>query len=114
MSGTRRTRAARPPDFTRPVTRAKAKVAAAELAFMARFDAIDAILDGATAHDTMMLCADALAGAMPICCDKHQDEAKADFLRLLNDCMRRRADEEAAEDDSAEAEGDGDPHPHVH
>ena len=56
--------------FKKTVAAAKAKVADAETkAFMARLEAIDAILEGATAHDVMAVCAHALSGASPICCE---------------------------------------------
>jgi hypothetical protein len=46
-----------------------------------------------------MVCAHALAHAMPLCCEKHEDGFKAEFLRVLNDCL-------VEERDAAEAEGD--------
>ena len=43
-------------DFEKTIATAKAKVADAEAkAFMARLEAIDAILEGATTYDVMML-----------------------------------------------------------
>ena len=34
-----------------------------------------------------MACAQAFAHTMPLCCKKHEDEFKAEFLRVLDDCM---------------------------
>ena len=60
----------------------KAKVAKAEIeAFTARLEAIDAILQDASPHDVLTLCARALADVVPNCCEAHQDEFKAEFLR---------------------------------
>jgi hypothetical protein len=78
-------------------------------AFMARGEAIDAILENATAHDAMMLCARALAGVLPTCCGEHKEEAMAEFLRLLSDCTRMRA-----EDEEERGEADEDQPPRVH
>ena len=48
------------------------------------------------------------AVAMPLCCEKHEDEFKAEFLRVLSDCI-------VEEREAAEAEGDdGDAPPQVH
>jgi hypothetical protein len=99
------------PNFKKPVADARTKIAKAEAdAFVARLEALDAILDGAKPSDIMLLAAHALAHAAPLCCDQHQDEFKADFLRKLADCI---AAEERAED-AAEAEADGDAPPQVH
>ena len=48
----------------------------------------------------LLVCAQALAHAFPLCCEKHEDEFKAEFLRVLNDCLD-------GERDAAEAEGEG-------
>jgi hypothetical protein len=92
--------------FKKTVATAKAKVADADTkAFMARLEAIDAILQGATPHDVLTLCAHALAGAAPLCCEAHQDEFKAEFLRVLGEAVEIQQQEqdaaEAAEDDEA-------------
>jgi hypothetical protein len=56
--------------FKKTIATAKAKVAKAEsLAFAARPEAIDAILDGAAPHDVLPLCAHALAEVAPLCCE---------------------------------------------
>ena len=97
-------------NFKKTIAAAKAKVAEAETkAFMARLEAIDAILDGANPHDAMMLCAHALAAVAPNCCEAHQDEFKAELLRMLGDCVALQQEQGAAE-----ADGDGDAPPHVH
>jgi hypothetical protein len=96
-----------PVNFKKTVATAKAKVADAETkAFMARLEAIDAILQGATPHDVALLCAHALAGAAPLCCEAHQDEFKAEFLRMLSECI-------AVQQEQAEAEGDEDDDTHT-
>jgi hypothetical protein len=70
------------------VATAMAKVADAETkAFMARLEAIDAILRDADPHDVLMLAAHALASAAPLCCEAHLDEFKAEFLRVQGDCV---------------------------
>ena len=62
-------------NFKKTIATARAKVAAADAkAFQARFEAIEAILQGASPHDVMMLCAHALAAVAPDCCEAHQDE----------------------------------------
>ena len=92
-------------DFTKVIADAKAKVAKAKTdAFMARFEAIDTILGDAEPYDVLMVCAQALAHAFPLCCEKHEDEFKAEFLRVLGDCI-------AAERDAVEEEGEGDDTP---
>ena len=47
----------------------------------------------------LTLCARALAEVAPTCCEAHQDEFKAEFLRVLNDCVAVRQEQEAAEAD---------------
>jgi hypothetical protein len=95
-------------DFTKVIADAGAKVAKAKTdAFIARLEAIDTILEDAEPYDVLMVCAHALAHAIPLCCEKHEDEFKAEFLRVLNDCT-------AEERDAAEAEGDDDAPPQVH
>lgn len=97
-------------DVAKIVADTKAKVAKAEKeATVARLDAIAAILEGAQPYDVMMICASALAGAAPICCDMHQDEFKADFLRILSDFIAMQAEEDATEGDE-----NGDASPHLH
>jgi hypothetical protein len=54
-----------------------------------------------------MLCAHALAAAVPNCCEAHQDEFKAEFLRALGDCI-------AMDQDAAEAGEDSDAPAQVH
>ena len=96
--------------FKKTVATARAKVADAETkAFMARLEAIDAILEDAPPHDVMRLCAHALAAAVPNCCEAHQDEFKAEFLRVLGDCVAIQQQEQ----DAADA-GDDDAHTSVH
>jgi hypothetical protein len=113
MSGSKplrskRRKAATAADFTKIIADARAKVARAKTdAFMARLEAIDTILEDAEPYDLLTVCAHALAHAMPLCCEKHEDEFKAEFLRVLSDCI-------AEERDAAEAEGDGDAPPQVH
>ena len=94
-------------NFKKTIATAKAKVAKAEIeAFKARLEAVDAILQDASPHDVLSLCAHALAEVAPNCCEAHQDEFKAELLRLLNECVASRE-----EQDAAEADGDDDVHP---
>jgi hypothetical protein len=89
-------------NFKKTVATAKAKVTKAEIeAFAARMEAIDAILQDASPHDVLTLCARALAEVVPNCCEAHQDEFKAEFLRVLSDCVavRQEQDEDEAADD---------------
>ena len=67
------------------------------------------ILHDATPHDVLALCAHALAGVVPNCCEAHQDEFKTELLRVLGDCVAIRQ-----EQDAAEADEDGDVRPQVH
>ena len=91
--------------FKKTIATAKAKVAEAELeAFAARLEAIDAILEDATPHDVLTLCAHALAAAAPLCCEAHQDEFKADLLQALGECVATiQQEQDAAEADDDEA-----------
>lgn len=115
MSGSKplrpkRRKAATMADFTKVIADAREKVAKAKTdAFMARLEAINTILEGAEPYDLLMVCAQALAHCMPLCCEKHEDEFKAEFLRVLNDCI-------VEERDAAEAEGgaDDDTPPQMH
>jgi hypothetical protein len=95
--------------FKKLIADAKAKVADAETnAFMARLEAIDAILEGAAPHDVMMLCAHALASVAPDGCEAHQDEFRTELLQMLSEAV------EMQEQDAAEADGDGAVHTSVH
>lgn len=99
--------------FKRHIATAKAKIAKAESdAFLARLEAIDAILEGATSHDVMMVCAHALAGATPLCCEHHQDEFRAEFLKMLRDFVAMEKEQEDETEAEADA-GDGDAPPPV-
>jgi hypothetical protein len=96
-------------DFKKTIATARAKIADADArAFMARLEAIETILQGATPHDVMTLCAQALVVVVPDCCEAHQDEFRAEFLRV---CVAVQQ-----EQDAAEADGDGEdaPPPYVH
>ncbi len=79
--------------------------AATAAVFMARLEAIDTILDDAEPYDVLMVCAHVLAQVIPLCCEAHEDEFKAEFLRLLSDCI---AQEREFRENVAEAEGQGD------
>jgi hypothetical protein len=99
-------------NFKKTIAIAKAKVAKAEsVAFAARLEAIDAILQGAAPNDVLALCVHAIADVAPNCCEAHQDEFKAELLRVLGDCIAIRQEQEAAE---ASEEEDVDLHPQVH
>jgi hypothetical protein len=97
-------------DFKKTVATAKAKVAKTKsLAFAARLEAMDAILQDAPPHDVLTLCVHSLAEVAPICCEAHQDEFKAELLRALGDCVAIRQEQE-----EAEAGGDDEAHTSVH
>ena len=55
------------------------------------------------------MCARALADVVPNCSEAHQDEFKAEFLRVLSNCIAIRQEQ----DEAAEDKGD-DVHPQVH
>jgi hypothetical protein len=75
-------------DFKKTVAIAKEKVAKAKAqAFMARTEAIDAILEGADPDDVMPLCATALTSISPLCCDQHLEEFRDEFLEKLDLCV---------------------------
>jgi len=97
-------------DFTKVIADARAKIAKAKTEeFAARFEAIDTILQDAEPYDVLLLCAQALARVMPLCCEAHEDEFRAELLRVLSDCL-------AEERDAADGEGEGgdDVTPRVH
>ena len=97
-------------NFKKTIATAKERVAKAEIeAFKAGLEAIDAILQDASPHDVLTLCARALADVAPNCCEAHQDEFKAEFLRVRGDCIAIRQEQEAAE-----ADEDDDAHRQVH
>jgi hypothetical protein len=103
--------------FKKTVAAAKAKVVKAETeAFMARLEAINSIVDGADPNDIMQLCAHVLAHAAPLCCEPHQDEFQAEFLRMLGDClaMEHKLAQEQQQEPDAEPDDDGDAPPRVH
>lgn len=97
--------------FKKVIATAKTKVAAAETkAFMARLEALEAILQNASPHDVLMLCAHALAQVFPDCCEAHQDEFRAEFLRVLSDCVAlQQQEQDAPESDEADADADDTP-----
>jgi hypothetical protein len=100
-----------PADFTKVITDARAKVARAKTdGFMARLEAVDAILEDAEPYDVLTVCAHVLAQVMPLCCEAHEDEFKAEFLQILSNCV----DQERDAADAAEAEGDAGAPPQVH
>ena len=103
--------------YKKTIAAAKVKVVKAETeAFMARWEAIESILDGADPNDVMLLCAQALAHAAPLCCEPHQDEFQAEFLRMLGDCiaMEHKLAQERQDESDAEPDDDGDAPPQVH
>jgi hypothetical protein len=85
-------------NFKKTIAATKAKVAKADAkAFQARFEAIEAILQGASPDDVMLLCARFLAAVAPDCCEAHQDEFTTEFLRILADCAALQQEQDAAE-----------------
>jgi hypothetical protein len=98
----KRGKAAARADYTEIIADAAVKVARAQNdAFVARLDAIDTILEDADPYDVLMVCAHVLAQVMPLCCEAHEDEFKAEFLQILGDCVEH-------ERDAAEGEGGAD------
>jgi hypothetical protein len=98
-------------DFRKTVATAKAKVAKAEaVALAARQEALDAILQDAPPQDVMTLCVRALGEIAPTCCEAHQDDFKAELLRVLGDLVAIRQEQKAAEADA----DDDDAHTSVH
>jgi hypothetical protein len=85
--------------FTKTIADARAKAEA----FIARLEAVDTILEDAEPHDVLMVRAHVLAQVIPLCCEAHEDEFKAELLQVLSDRTARERD--AVE---AEAEGEGD------
>ena len=81
--------------------------------FIARLEAIDTILEDAEPYDVLMVCAHVLAQVIPLCCEAHEDEFKAELLRVLSDCTAQERDVVEAEAE-AEGEGDDDAPPQVH
>ena len=97
-------------DFKKTFATARAKISKAEIeVYAARLEAIDEILRDASPNDVLTLCARALAEVAPDCCEAHQDEFKAELLRVLSDCVAIRQ-----EQDEAEAGGDDEAHTSVH
>jgi hypothetical protein len=97
-------------DFKKTLATASAKISKAEIeTYAARLEAIDEILRDASPNDVLTLCARALAEVAPDCCEAHQDEFKAELLRVLSDCVAIRQ-----EQDEAEAGGDDEAHTSVH
>jgi hypothetical protein len=104
-----RRKAAAAADFAQAMADARAKVARAEThVFIARLEAVDTILEDAEPYDVLMVCAHVLAQDIPLCCEAHEDEFKADLLRVLSDCTAQERDAVEAE---AEGEGDDDAPP---
>jgi hypothetical protein len=103
-----RRNAAATADFTKAIADAREKVARAKTdAFSAQLEAVDTILEDAEPYDVLMVCAHVLAQVIPLCCEAHDDEFKAELLRVLSDCTARERDAVKAEAE-AEAEGEGD------
>jgi hypothetical protein len=104
----KRRKAAGTADFTKVIADASKKVAKAKTdAFEARLEAVDTILEDAEPYDVLLVCAQVLAHAFPLCCETHEDEFKSEFLRVLNDRI-------VEERDTPEAEGLDDTPPQMH
>jgi hypothetical protein len=85
-------------DFTKTIAAARTKVAKAKInAFIARLEAVDTILEDAEPYDVLMVCARVLAQVIPLCCEAHEDEFKAELLRVLSDCTAQERDAVEAE-----------------
>ncbi|HEY2598863.1 MAG TPA: hypothetical protein VGJ79_10350, partial [Candidatus Dormibacteraeota bacterium] len=61
-------------------------------------------------NNVLALCAHALAGAAPLCCEAHQDEFKAALLQAIGECVEIIQQEQ----DAAEEAEDDDAHTSVH
>ena len=98
MSGSKpvrpkRRKAAPTTDFTKVIADAGTKVAKAKTdAFIARLEAIDTILEDAEPYDVLMVCAHVLAQVIPLFCEVHEDEFKAELLRVLSDFTAQERD----------------------
>jgi hypothetical protein len=107
-------KAAATADFAKAIADSRAKVARAKTnAFIARLEAVDTVLEDAEPYDVLMVCAHVLAQVIPLCCEAHEDEFKAELLRVLSDCTARERDAVEAEAD-AEGQGDDAAPPQVH
>jgi hypothetical protein len=90
------------PDFKKTIATVKKKVAMAEArAFIARMEALDAVLEGANPDDIMQLAAHALAEVAPDCCERHLEEFQAGFLQMVDGFIAV-----AREDEVQDATGD--------
>ena len=95
-------------DFMKIAADARTKIDSAKTeVFVARLEAIDAILQDAEPYDVVLICAQALARVMPFCCEAHEDEFRTEFLRVLSERL-------AEERDAAEGEGGDEAAPQVH
>jgi hypothetical protein len=93
------------PDFRKLVAATRDQIDDAESkAFSARWKTMSAILEGADPDDVMLLCAIALVDVAPLCCSKHLQEFRGDFLARFDDCAARaiaNEQQDAAEEDAA-------------
>ena len=99
-------------DFKKLVASAKERIGNAEArTFLARMEAIDAILEGADLQDVKLLAAHVIAEVALECDDQPLADFKDDFLRMVDDfiAMARENEEDAAEADDSDA-----PPPQVH
>jgi hypothetical protein len=98
-------------DLKKTVTAARKKIEEAEFKlFVARSDAVHAILRDASAMDIMMVCAQALSEVVPDCCEAHRAEFAADLQGMIDDCLANQQDADA----EPEPDGDAAPTPRVH
>ena len=99
-------------DFKKLVATAKEQIAKAEArTFLARMEAIDAILEGADLQDVKLLAAHVIAEVALECSDQPLADFKDDFLRMVDDFIAMAREDEA--EDAAEGD-DSDAPPQVH
>ena len=99
-------------DFKKLVATAKEQIAKAEArTFLARMEAIDAILEGADLQDVKLLAAHVIAEIALECSDQPLAAFKDDFLRMVDGFIAMARENE--ERDTVEADGDEAP-PQVH
>ena len=90
-------------DFKKLVASAKERIGNAEArTFLARMEAIDAILEGADLQDVKLLAAHVIAEVALECSDQPLADFKDDFLRMVDDFIAMARENEAEDADEAE------------
>jgi hypothetical protein len=90
------------PDFKDLTASALKQIADAEYElYCRRAEAIDAICNGASVTDVMLLAAHMLAMVAPDCCDAHAADFEEDFLKMLHDHQHDDADDADGDEPAA-------------